>query len=197
MQTVAAVAVSLFTIPLVCGALARQSASPPAVPAPAKAQPASEPPPRDHQWLKGLVGEWTTTWRLYVQPDQPPAESVGTDSVRAIGDHWVVAEAGSTMMGIPFSGLMSLGYDAELEGFHGTWIDSFGGRLWVYKGTLSDAGDTLTLETEGPSPMNPGKVVRYREAMRITGPDTRTFTSTYEAGNDEWVTLVVVEFRRK
>lgn len=196
MKSLAALGIGLSIIPLLCAALA-QSASPQTLPAPARDPSAPARPARDHQWLKQLVGEWETTWKMEAQPDQPPAESGGTDSVRAVGDHWVVAEARATMMGTPYTGVMSLGYDPEQKRFHGTWIDSFCGRLWVYKGTLNDAGDTLTLETEGPSPEDPDKIVRYREAMRITGPDRRTFTSSFETENDKWVRLLVIEFQRK
>jgi len=197
MRTLGVLVMCLCTLPLNGGAPAPSGGAPGVPVAGREEQVAPAAQPRDHEWLKALVGEWTTTWRLYMQPDQPPVESAGTDSVRAVGDYWVVAEARSTMMGVVFNGIMSLGYDDEREGFHGTWIDSFGGRLWVYRGTLNDAGDTLMLETEGPSPADPGAIVRYREAMRVTGPDSRTFTSTYEGEHDTWVKLVEVEFQRK
>jgi hypothetical protein len=154
-------------------------------------------PAKDHEWLKQLVGEWDIQFKMYMQPDQPPAEAAGTDSVRALGDHWVVAETKTTMMGVPYSGILSLGYDPQKEHFNGTWIDSFGGHLWVYKGTLNDAGDTLTLETEGPSIQAPDKTARYREVIQITDEDSRTFTSSTEAGDGTWMKIVTIEYRRK
>src|SRR5262245_46058686 len=53
-------------------------------------------PARDHLWLKQLVGEWDIKFKIYLQPDQPPTESTGTDSVRALGDHWIIAETRTT-----------------------------------------------------------------------------------------------------
>lgn len=172
-------------VPLACGVLAQ---SPEPTPA----------PPRDHEWLKQLVGEWDVQFKMSVQPDQPPIESVGTDSVRALGDHWVIAEMKTTMMGAPYNGILSLGYDPIKSAFSGTWIDSFCGYLWVYKGTLNDAGDTLTLETEGPSLLHgPGKTSRYREVIQITGKDSRTFTSSTEADDGTWMKILTIEYRRK
>src|SRR5262245_35369370 len=75
-------------------------------------------PAKDHGWLKQLVGEWDAQWKMYMQPDQPPAESAGTDSVRALGDHWIIAEAKATMMGAPYNGILSLGYNAEKKHFN-------------------------------------------------------------------------------
>ncbi len=154
-------------------------------------------PARDHQWLKQLVGEWDVQFKMYIQPDQPPSEAAGTDSVRAIGDHWVIAETKSTMMGAPFSGMLSLGYDPQKKNFNATWIDSMGGYLWVYKGTLNDVGDTLTLETEGPSMQNLNETARYNEVITITGKDTRTFSSSIEVEDGQWMTILEAEYRRK
>jgi hypothetical protein len=158
----------------------------------------NEAPARDHQWLKQLTGEWDVTFRMYMQPDQPPVESAGTDSVRTLGEHWIIAETKSTVMGSPYHGMLSLGYNALTKQFNGTWIDSFGGQLWVYKGTLNDAGDTLTLETEGPSlTQGPDKTARYREIIQITGKDSRTFNSSMEKEDGTWMKVVSIEYRRK
>jgi hypothetical protein len=154
-------------------------------------------PAKDHEWLKQLVGEWDVQWKMYMQPDQPPAESAGSDSVRAIGEHWIVAETRTTMMGAPYRGILSLGYNPQKKQFNGTWIDSFGGQLWVYKGTLNDAGDTLTLETEGPSLQVPDKTARYREIIQFTSKDSRTFTSSFEGEDGKWVRILTIEYRRK
>ena len=155
-------------------------------------------PARDHEWLKQLVGEWDVQFKMYMQPDQPPTESTGTDSVRALGDHWIIAETRTTMMGAPYTGILSLGYNALKKQFNGTWIDSFGGQLWIYKATLNDAGDTMTLETEGPSlTQGPDKTARYREVIQITGKDTRTFNSSTETEDGKWMKIVTIEYRRK
>lgn len=173
---------------LVSGVLAQQS------PEPTKA---SGGPAKDHEWLKQLVGEWDVQFKINMQPGQPPVESAGTDSVRALGEHWIIAETKTTMMGAPYNGILSLGYDAQKKHFAGTWIDSFGGYLWVYKGTLNDVGDTMTLETEGPSLQNPGKTARYKEVIKITDKDTRTFTSSTQSDDGAWMQILTIEYRRK
>ncbi len=155
-------------------------------------------PARNHEWLKQLVGEWDIQFKMYVQPGQPPAEAAGTDSVRTLGEHWVIAETRTTMMGAPYRGILSLGYNSLKKQFNGTWMDSFGGQLWVYKGTLNDAGDTLTLETEGPCLLQgPDKTARYKEVIQITGKDSRTFNSSMETPDGTWMKIVTIEYRRK
>lgn len=154
-------------------------------------------PATDQAWLKQLVGEWDIEFRIHMQPEQPPAAVVGTDSVRALGDHWIIAETRTTMMNAPYNGVLSLGYDSQKKLFHGTWIDSLSGTLWVYTGTLNNDGDRLTLETEGPSLQDPGKTARYKEVIQITGEDRRTFSSSIESEDGTWITLVTIEYHRK
>jgi len=157
----------------------------------------STQPAKDQEWLKQLVGEWDIKFKMNMQPDQPPMESAGTDSVRALGGHWIIAEIKTTMMGAPYNGILSLGYDPLKKHFNGTWIDSFGGYLWVYKGTLNDAGDTLTLETNGPSILSPDKTARYKEVIQITDKDNRTFTSSIETDDGKWTKILTIEYHRK
>jgi hypothetical protein len=180
-------AILSIAISLLVGGVLAQS------PEPTKAQ---DQTAKDHEWLKQLVGQWDAEFKMYMQPDQP-TESAGTDSVRALGGLWVVAETKTTMMGAPYNGILSLGYNPQQKNFHGTWIDSFGGYLWVYKGTLNDAGDMLTLETEGPSLQAPGKTARYKEIIQITGKDSRTFNSSFEGEDGKWVKILTIEYHRK
>ncbi len=151
----------------------------------------------DQEWLKQLVGEWDIEFKIHMQPEQRPTAAVGTDSVRALGDHWIIAETKTTMMGLPYSGVLSLGYDSQKKHFHGTWVDSFGGNLWVYTGTLNDERDTLTLETEGPNLQDPSRSARYKEVIQITCEDSRTFTSSTEAEDGTWTKIVTIKYSRK
>lgn len=208
MKTFASLSVGIMILSVV-GAVLAQSANPGrdatqppkdvAQPAKAPDQPAkaADQSARDHAWLKQLVGEWDMTFKMYMQPDQPPTEAKGADSVRALGENWVMSDMKTTMMGTPYNGIMSLGYDAAKKQFHGTYIDSFGGVLWVYKGTLNEAGDTLTLETEGPSLQKVGATAKYKEVIQITGQDTRTFNSSTQFEDGKWIKIVTIEYSRK
>ncbi|MBX3363323.1 MAG: DUF1579 domain-containing protein [Phycisphaeraceae bacterium] len=153
--------------------------------------------PHDQEWLRQLVGEWDAKFNVYMQPGQPPTEAPGTDTVRTLGEYWVISESTTSMMGVSFSGILSLGYDPQKKHFAGTWVDSMGGYLWVYTGTLNDAGDTLTLNTQGPSMQDPDMTAHYQEVIRITGDDTRTFTSSVRMEDGSWTKILTIEYRRK
>lgn len=102
-----------------------------------------------------------------------------------------------TLTGAPYHGIMSLGFDPDKKQVQGTSIDFFGCMLWVYKGTVNEAGDTMTLETEGQSLERIGVTARYREVIRITDKDTRTFNSSTQLENGAWVNVVTIEYTRK
>jgi hypothetical protein len=160
-----------------------------------KAQPPAQEPTPEMLWLKQLVGEWDVQFKMFMGPDQPFNEADGSDTVRAVGNHWVVAE--TKIFNQPFSGILSLGYDTKKKHFVATWIDSMSGHLWTYKGTLNEDRDTLTLETQGPSMQSPDKTARYKEVIRITGNDSRTFTSNMETEDGTWMTILTAEYSRK
>jgi hypothetical protein len=56
----------------------------------AQATPVAEPQ-KEHRWLRRFLGEWS--YKVATQPGQPAHEMTGTESVRAIGELWIVAEA--------------------------------------------------------------------------------------------------------
>ncbi|MEM8885432.1 MAG: DUF1579 family protein, partial [Planctomycetota bacterium] len=105
----------------------------------------------DSAWLTPLVGTWD-------------GEPGGTTTVRAQGQHWVVAESTSDR------GRLSLGYDAQAKAFRGTRVDPGSGQLWVYRGELNAARDTLTLESVDAG------AARSREVIRVSGNDAFTVT---------------------
>jgi hypothetical protein len=159
--------------------------------------PKMPPPQKEHEWLKQLGGEWDAEAQLFMEQDKPPTTSKGTDSVRMIGGFWSVAETKASVMDMPFTGIMTLGYDPEKKKYIGTWVDSMGSRLWTYTGTLDSSGKKLTLETEGPCPMQGGRMSKFKEIMEIQDTDHRTFTSTVQFEDGKWVTMMKVSYQRK
>lgn len=178
------IAIAGLSMALLAGATRLEAQEAPATPGPEQA------------WLERLAGEWETQSEAILDPAQPPVESTGTESVRMLGDSWVVSEIQSSFMDVPFSAVLTLGYDPEKEKFVGTWIDSLSSYLWHYEGTLDAEGTTLTLETEGPCIRTPGRHARYREVMTLESRDEKTFTSRALI-DGQWEPVVTIRSRRK
>jgi Protein of unknown function (DUF1579) len=172
-----------MAVVLAVGALARAEDAP-KMPAPQK----------EHEWLKQLEGEWETEAEMVTEPGKPPVKSKGTESVRSLGGFWSVAEMKGDCLGVPVTGLMTLGYDAQKKKYVGTWVCSVCDWLWKYEGTVN--GQVLTLECEGPNPET-GKLVKMRDVIEIKDKDHKVLTSSMLGEDGKWVTFMTMTARRK
>jgi hypothetical protein len=154
-------------------------------------------PEKEHEWLAQLVGEWDADVEMFMEPGKPPLKSKGTESVRAIGGFWTLAENKGEAFGQPFTGLLTLGYDAQKKQYVGTWVDSMTGYLWTYRGKLNAAGTKLTLDTEGPCADRPGELCKFRETLEIKSKDHKVFSSSLQTEDGTWVTFMTITYHRK
>src|SRR4051812_42027694 len=88
-------------------------------------------PQPEHLWLQQLVGEWVYEMECDMGDGQM-TKVTGTESIRAIGDFWIVAEStGTTPGGTPATMMLTLGFDPMQGGYVGTWYGSMMTYLWV------------------------------------------------------------------
>lgn len=153
-------------------------------------------PTEQHEWLQQLAGQWEYEATMHM-PGQEPVKSKGTESVRSVGGFWIVGENRGDFMGQPFTGLLTLGFDAEQDEFTGTWVDSVCGHLWKYEGTLDKDTNTLTLLTEGPCPMQGGKPIKMRETLQLKNPEQKVFMSEMQGEDGSWTKTMQIDYRRK
>jgi hypothetical protein len=160
----------------------------------AQEAPTMPAPQKEHSWLKQLEGVWETEGEGVVEPGKPPVRSKGTETVRTLGGFWSVAEMTGDCMGIPITGVMTIGYDAREKKYVGTWVCSMCDRLWRYEGTVD--GNVLTLNTEGPH-MVTGKLVKMRDVIEIKDRDHKVMTSSMLGEDGKWVPFMTMTSRRK
>lgn len=153
-------------------------------------------PQEQHLWLKRLIGHWQSDVECYMGGDEPVFTNTGSEKFSALGDFWVVSEIKSDSPEFPFCAQMTLGYDAEKSQYVGTWVDSMAGFLWNYTGSVDQTGNVLTFFTEGPCPMAPGKLTKFREVTEILDEKTKRFTSSMLGEDGNWKTCMVVNAKR-
>ena len=153
----------------------------------------------EHAWLRRLVGEWSFEMASMDGVEQPPGTMAGTETVRALGDIWVLCEGrGQMPEGSPSMTLMTLGFDPTQRCFVGTWIGSMMNHLWVYRrGTLDAAQRLLNLDAEGPSfGGKPGEMAQYREIIEIVGADERLLHGNLQGADGQWTRFMTPRYRR-
>lgn len=155
-------------------------------------------PEKQHEWLKQLIGDWEMLGAA-TGPDEKENTCQGAESVRAIGDLWVVGEGtGEAPDGSPaFMSVLTLGYDPAKGAFVGTWIGSMMTHMWVYQGELDSTGKVLTLNTEGPDMEHPGTTARYRDIIELTDDGKRLLISEMLGADGEWKRFMNVTYTRK
>src|SRR5262245_15058986 len=154
-------------------------------------------PTKHHRWLKKLIGQWTSESQCSPAPDKPPQKLTGSETVRAIGDLWVVCDGKGEMPGGGVADMvMTLGFDPQTNRFVGTWIGSMMTHLWSYNGELDAAEKVLTLNSEGPDFTSPGKTARYRDVIEFVNDDYRTLSSHTPGPDGKWNQIMQVHYRR-
>jgi hypothetical protein len=135
--------------------------------------PVPKPGPQ-HDFLKQDVGTWDATVEMFTAPGAKPEVAKGTETVSMVGPFWQVSQFKSQLMGQPFSGLGTLGYDPTEKKFLGTWVDSMTPGLSRVEGTYDPEKKTLT-GTMDARDMN-GNAAKFRETTEWKDPNTRVFT---------------------
>src|SRR5688572_28248554 len=90
----------------------------------AKAMELIKPGP-EHQQLAKLVGTWDVACKMWMQPDAPPVDSKGSETFTTVFEgRFLQAKFEGSMMGQPFTGYSTMGYDRSAKRYVTTWHDS-------------------------------------------------------------------------
>jgi hypothetical protein len=135
-----------------------------------------------HQWLASTAGTYDMKIRSWHEPSGPAMEEAGTATRRMILDGRVLAEdVTSTMMGTPFTGHGTRGFDNVSGKYWSTWTDSMSTGIMVSEGAC-DAKNACTFIGSWNDPIKKGPV-KARMTTRWTGPTTEVF-EMYGPGKD-------------
>jgi hypothetical protein len=152
----------------------------------------------EHAWLHRLVGEWHHEMVAIDGAEQPAGTMTGTETVRTLGEAWLLAEGlGRMPDGAPTQTLMTLGYDPAQQCFVGAWIGSMMNHLWHYRrGTLDADRRVLTLEADGPRFDGTPGLAQYRDVIEIVDADTRLLHGNVQLDDGTWSRFMTARYRR-
>jgi hypothetical protein len=129
----------------------------------------------NHRVLEALVGEWTTTSKMFMDPASPPEESSGTCSSTLLFDgRFVQGNHHGEFMGKPFHGIGTTGYDNAKQKYVGTWMDSMSTGIMTAEGTYDAAKKTFTFTGAMADPMTGGET-SFRYTYNISNRDRIVF----------------------
>lgn len=151
-----------------------------------------------HNWLKKLIGQWTTESEMKMSPDGDTMRSTGTETVIDFGGLWAFAEGRTgTPGGESMEYKVALGYDVSFNEYQGCWFATMSSHLWKYVGELSSDGRIMTLNCVGPSMVKDGETANYRDVIEIIDDNHRTMTSFGEDEHGVWQQFMKVYYTRR
>jgi hypothetical protein len=153
-------------------------------------------PGEQHKVLKKMVGKWNVSVKSWMDPKAPPMESAGTAEAKPIlGDRFIQMNFSSTMMGKPFTGIATTGYDNVKKKFVGTWIDSMSTSIMRSEGKL-EADGKMVSEGISSDPMT-GKDSKMRMVETWQGDDKLVEEFFEKKGGKEHKSMEITYTRAK
>lgn len=141
-------------------------------------------PGPEHAMLAKSNGDWKAETTMWISPDAPPTVSTGMVNNKMImGGRYQQMSFKGNMMGAPFEGTGTTGYDKGSKKWVNTWYDNMSTGIMTMEGTWDDASKTVTYTGKMLCPAN-GKWVDMKEIFKIVddnnqvmemyGPDMKT-----------------------
>ncbi len=152
----------------------------------------------NHKLLETTVGEWDAKVTMWMKPGAPPTESTGSMVTRSVyGGRYFHGTYKGEMMGQPFEGVATNGYDNVSGKFWSTWVDSMSTGIMYTTGTYDPATKSITYTGEMPDPLAPKTMVKFREVFRLADPSRQVMEMHETRDGKEAKTMEIVYTRRK
>ena len=140
-------------------------------------------PGAPHQAMASSVGDYDIKIRSWHDPGAPPMEDTGTATrSMTLGGRVLVEDVTSAMMGMPFAGRGTMGYDNVTGKYWSTWNDSMSTGIMMSEGTCDLQTKSCTFTGSWNDPVKKAPV-SARMTTRWTNPTTEVF-EMYGPGKD-------------
>jgi hypothetical protein len=149
-----------------------------------------------HAYMRSRTGTWDVTSEMYMDPSQPPMESSGTSTQRLLMDGRFLEESNrATMMGMPWEGRGTYGYDNYRKKHIGVWFDSFGTSMMTFEGDCDGSCSVITLTGSYQDPLT-GTTRTMKTVTRNVSAAEYVFEMYDVAADGEESLQGVVTYRR-
>jgi hypothetical protein len=139
-------------------------------------------PGPQHAAMAETAGTYDVALKSWMEPGGPPMESSGTATRKmSLDGRVMIEEFEGSVMGMPFSGLGTHGYDNVTGRYWSTWLDSMSTGIMVSEGTC-DEDQSCTFKGSWNDPVKK-KPVESRMTTHWTSPTTQVF-EMYGPGPD-------------
>jgi hypothetical protein len=150
-----------------------------------------------HKMLAKSDGKWKEDVSMWMQPGAPPTKSTSTCVNKMImGGRYQESRHTGNMMGQPFEGISTVGYDNARKVLVSTWIDNMGTGIMYMEGTWDAASKSATFKGKATDPMT-GKEMDVREVFTIVDDNTQKMEMFNVMNGQEFKTMEIMFTRSK
>ncbi|RYY88071.1 MAG: DUF1579 domain-containing protein [Chitinophagaceae bacterium] len=154
-------------------------------------------PGNEHSLLKEGSGTWDGEVTMWMAPGAPEQTAMMiTENKMLMGDRYQQSTSKGNMMGMPFEGVSTVGFDNHKKKFISTWIDNMGTGIMTMEGGWDSTTKTINFAGSMVDPAT-GEDCAVRETFTIIDKDHHLM-QMYAKGEDgkEFKTMQI-HFRRK
>ena len=123
--------------------------------------------------LAKSTGNWSGQVVWWMGQNGPADTSMTTINNKMImGDRYLVSNYKGNMMGAPFEGTSTTGYDNAKKVYISTWIDNMSSGIMTMEGPYDEASRSITQTGEFVSPVD-GRKCNMKQVMRFIDDKTQ------------------------
>lgn len=135
---------------------------------------AAQPGP-EHAMLAKRAGKWNCAVKAWHDPQGEPEVSEGSEMAELIfGGRYIVSRFTGSMMGRPYEGMGTMGYDNAKKKFVGTWFDNSSTGIMSYEGDYRPDSKEMVMQGSYTDPLS-GKETPTRMVTRMVSDDQSVF----------------------
>ena len=146
--------------------------------------------------LASSNGDWMEDLTFWMAPGAPPTKAVAKCfNSMILGDRYQVSVSAGEMMGMPFEGRSTVGYDNARKVFQSTWVDNMGTGITYMEGTYNEETKTVSMKGDMVDPST-GKVEKARQTIKFTD-EKNQFMEMYQTKNGKEFKTMEIKFTRR
>jgi hypothetical protein len=124
-------------------------------------------PSSNHKMMAKSVGIWTTRMQMWGAPGAESMKSEGTCNAEMIlGGRYMQTKYSGNVMGMPFEGISTDGFDNAKKVYVTSWVDNMGTGIMHAEGKYDEATKTIIYNGTMFDPML-DKDLTYRQTMKM------------------------------
>lgn len=155
-------------------------------------------PGKIHALLASETGTWDEEMTMWMMPGAAPEKYTMTCEISMImGGRYQQGIHRGTMMGMPFEGISTVGYNNASKKFESTWIDNMGTGFMFMRGNYDVKTHQITFNGDMMDPMTK-TAKKFREVYTMIDNDTRKMEMyDTDASGKEYKSMEILMKRRK